>query len=81
MDGYPTCKVCGCPWEVHMHQTCETYKVKRTIIDSNKQKEIASAEDAKAAIDAGIRLMRQTVTEYEYEFKVFHYLYFISFLE
>ena len=73
MSGQGHCvQECGCPWDVHMHQTCEYLKVTRTIIDSNKQKEIKTIEDAKKQIDEGIQTMRQLVAEYEEEFKVIH---------
>ena len=55
-----------------MLHTYQYFKVKRTIIDSNKQKEIKCVEDAKKQIDAGIQTMRQLVADYKQEFNVIH---------
>ena len=72
MQGQITCHQCGCAWDLHMHQTLETVKVKRTIIDQNMQKQIKTAEDAKKVIKAGVKIMQQLVKEYEEEFEVIH---------
>lgn len=72
MSGRENCQVgnCGCPWNVHMHIMCEFNKVKRAILDSNKQKEITSIDDAIRQIEAALRQMKLTVAEYEDEYKV-----------
>ena len=44
MEGRPYCTICNCDLQKHMHIRVEYVKVKRSIIDSNKQIEINSAE-------------------------------------
>ena len=53
-----------------MHVTVEYIKVKRTIIDTNKEKEIKSTDDAIRKIELALRTMRQVVNEYEVEYKI-----------
>ena len=61
------CRVCGCPWFEHMHQTYSVTKVNATVEDPNVQKQLEDRKDNREALRLFIERLRSTIQQLEQE--------------